>query len=187
MRVRFPLFPLALVLVPLSSIAQERGAAVGPEFKLAKKGPEVKVDALPGIDFGAFKTFAWSETQEPAPNPVNHIRITRAVERELQAKGLKPSGTEPPDVRVSYVGQIEKKLKGTSHREDGRGPVADVKTVIDLSRVKEGTLIIELSEPATGRVLWRGVATETVAPADETEAQIDRAVGALVQRYPPKS
>jgi len=28
---------------------------------------------------------------------------------------------------------------------------------------------------------------EPVAPADETEAQIDRMVKALVQRYPPKS
>ncbi len=187
MRVPFRLVALAFVLAPAFSIAQEGGAAVGPEFKLSKKGPDVKVDAEPGVDFGAFKTFAWSETQEPAPNQVNHIRITRAVERELAAKGLLPSGTKPPDLRLRYIGQIEKKLKGTSRREDGRGPVADVKTVVDLSRVKEGTLILEMYAPATGLLLWRGVVTEPVAPADETEAQIDRVIKALVQRFPPRS
>ena len=109
MHVRFPLPAMAFVLVPLCSMAQERGAAVGPEFK------------------------------------------------------------------------------GTSQREETHGPTADVKTVVDLSRVKEGTLILELYAPATGRVLWRGVATELVALADETEARIDRMVGAPVQRYPPKS
>jgi hypothetical protein len=157
------------------------------EFKLSTNEPEVKVDAEPGTNFAAFKTFGWSETQEPAPNPVNHIRITRAVERELKAKGLKPSGSTPPDLRVHYFGYIDKKIKGTLHQEETYRPTADVKTVVDFSRVKEGTLILELYARASGRLLWRGVATETVAPPDETEAQINRMVKALVKRYPPKS
>ena len=179
MAVRYERLAVAFALVTAFSTAQE--------FKLSKKGPEVKVDAEPGTNFGAYRTFGWSETQEPAPNPVNHIRITRAVERELSAKGLKPSGGEPPDLRLHYVGFVEKKLKGTSHQEETYRPTADVKTIVDFSRVKEGTLILELYARTTGRLLWRGVAMETVAPPDETEAQIDRMVKALVQRYPPKS
>ena len=179
MDVRYSFVALAFALVATSASAQE--------FKLSKPGPEVKVDSEPGTDFAAYKTFGWSETQEPAPNPVNHIRITRAVERELQKKGLKPSGSNPPDLRLHYFGYIDKKIRGTQRQEDTYRPTADVKTVVDFSRVKEGTLILEIFARTTGRLLWRGVATEPVGPADETAAQIDRVVKALVARYPPKS
>jgi len=161
--------------------------AAAQEFKLSKDGPEVKVDAAEGIDFATYETFAWSETQEPASNPANHIRVTRAVERELVAKGLKAAGHQLPDLRLHYFGRIEKKIKGTSHLADTYRPTADVKTVVDFSRVKEGTLILELIDRKSDQIVWRGVATEAVAPPDETEAQINRMVKALVQRYPPKS
>ena len=48
-------------------------------------------------------------------------------------------------------------------------------------------MILELFARTSGRLVWRGVATEAVGPADETEAQINRMVKALVERYPPKS
>jgi hypothetical protein len=161
--------------------------APAQEFKLSKVGTEVKVDSAPGADFSVYRTFAWIATQEPVPNPANHIRITRAVERELGAKGLKSAGDHPPDLRLHYFGRIEKKLKGTSHEGETYRPTADVKTIVDFSRVKEGTLILELIDRRNDQIVWRGVATETVGPPDETEAQINRMVKALVQRYPPKS
>ena len=179
MDVRPTLFVLCLAGIATPTTAQE--------FKLSKKGPEVKVDAEPGTDFALYKTYAWSDNQEPAPNQANHLRITRAIERELQAKGLKASGATPADLRLHYFGYIDKKIKGTSHQQDTYRPTADVKTIVDFSRVKEGTLILELFARNTGRLLWRGVATEAVVPADETEAQIERMVKALVERYPPKS
>ena len=43
--------------------------------------PTVKVSFEKETDFSRFKTYDWMPTQEPAANPVNHIRITRAVER----------------------------------------------------------------------------------------------------------
>jgi hypothetical protein len=174
----------ALLGFALLGLAQ---AALAQEFKLSKPGPDVKVDADPEVDFTTFHTFGWSETQEPAPNPANHIRITHAVERELQTKGLKPSGSQPPDLRIHYFGYVEKKLKGTSRQQENYQPTADVKTVVDFSRVKEGTLILEIFSRQSGRLLWRGLAMEPVAPPDETEGQINRMVKALVERFPPKS
>jgi hypothetical protein len=171
----------------LLALAGFTALAAAQEFKLSKDdGPEVKVAAAEGADFSLYKTFAWSGTQEPVSNPANHIRITRAVERELMAKGLSKSDKQPPDLRLHYFGRIEKKLKGTSRQADAYSPTADVKTIVDFSRVKEGTLILELIDRKSDQVVWRGVATETVAPPDETEAQINRMVKALVQRYPPK-
>ncbi|HSD29142.1 MAG TPA: DUF4136 domain-containing protein [Vicinamibacteria bacterium] len=160
--------------------------ATAQEFKLSKEGPEVKVDAAEGVDFSSYETFAWSQSQKPASNPANHIRITRAVERELRAKGLRPAGDEAPHLRLHYFGRIETKLKGRSRQASTYVPTADVKTIVDFSRVKEGTLILELIEGKGDRIVWRGVATEPVSPPDETEAQINRMVKALLERYPPE-
>jgi hypothetical protein len=90
-------------------------------------------------------------------------------------------------LRIHYFGYVEKKLKGTSRQQENYQPTADVKTVVDFSRVKEGTLILEIFSRQSGRLLWRGVAMEPVAPPDETEGQINRMVKALVERFPPKS
>jgi hypothetical protein len=70
----------ALLGFALLGLAQ---AAPAQEFKLSKAGPDVKVDADPEVDFTAFHTFGWSETQDPAPQsgqPHSHHprRRTRA-------------------------------------------------------------------------------------------------------------
>ncbi len=79
--------------------------------------PTVKVTFDQEADFSRFKTYDWVPAQEPAPNPVNHIRMTRAVERELEIKGLTKS-MENPDLRVTYFAKVEKKLKGTGYQEE---------------------------------------------------------------------
>ena len=121
------------------------GAGARAGVQALEAGPGGQGRRRAGYRFrGSTRPSAGVETQEPAPNPVNHIRITRAVERELQKKGLKPSGTNPPDLRLHYFGYIDKKIKGTQRQEDTYQPTADVKTIVDFSRVKEGTLILEL-------------------------------------------
>jgi len=159
--------------------------APAQEFKISK-GPEVKVAQAEDTDLAAYKTFGWVETQEPAENPANHVRITKAVEREFERRGLVPAGGAKPDVRVHYFATIEKKLRGAQRQTDHYRPTPDVKTVVDFSRVTEGTLIIELLDDKSRLVVWRAVASEEVGPPDEAEAQINRLVKAMIERYPPR-
>src|SRR5262245_31104400 len=79
--------------------------------------PTVKVTFDQDTDFSHFKTYDWVATQEPVSNPVNHIRMTRAIERELEAKGLKKA-MENPDLRVTYLAKVEKKIRGTGYQVD---------------------------------------------------------------------
>jgi hypothetical protein len=172
-------------LVMAACLAMASSYARGQEFKISK-GPDVKVSQDDDVDFTAFKTFAWVDNQEPAENPANHVRITKAVERELEARGLKAAGDAKPDLRVHYLAKVEKKLRGTTRQGDVYRPTPDVKTVVDFSRVTEGTIIIELLDDTSRQVVWRAVASEPVGPPDEAEAQINRLVKALVERYPQR-
>jgi hypothetical protein len=174
-----------LVLVPALGLGLASSTSA-QEFKIAR-GPDVKVDHAEDADFKAFKTYAWIETQQPVDNPANHVRITYAVERELAKKGLKkPVGDAAPDLRVRYFGKIEKRVKGSPRQTDAYAPTPDVKTTVDLSRVTEGTIILELMDDKSRLIVWRTVASEPMGPPDEAEAQIYRLVKAMVARYPPK-
>lgn len=148
--------------------------------------PTVKVTFDQETDFSKYKTYDWVPGQEPAANPVNHIRITRAVERELELKGLKKS-MESPDLRVTYYAKVEKKLKGTGYQEDSPWqPTSDLRTVVDFKRVQEGTVIIELLDADTKLTLWRGVATGPAPSPDEVGPVIDSTIKKVLADYPPK-
>jgi len=165
-------FPSLVVLVLLASPARAQ---------------TVKVDFEKGTDFSRYKTYDWVPGQTPAENPVNHIRITRAVERELELKGLKKS-METPDLRVTYLAKIEKKLKGQGYQTSSPWQASsDLRTVVDFKKVSEGTLIVELIDNATKLTVWRGVATQPAPPPDEVGPVIDTAVKKVLTAYPPGS
>lgn len=146
----------------------------------------VKVDFNDKVDFAAFRSYAWKDTQEPAPNPLNHQRIMRAVERELEAKGLVKAGTGQPDIVVRYFGKIEKKTKGAGRSEETGLQPADRRTVVEFSRVEEVRLILELYTPAGLEPAWSAVTTDALAPAERLEQQIDDAIARMLEAYPPK-
>ena len=147
----------------------------------------VKVDYDEKVDFSKYKTFAWSEAQEPVGNPANHIRLTAAVERELTAKGLRKADGGSADLRVRYHAKIEKKLKSSSRQESSSWDQNNLRTMVDLSRVEEGTLILELSDGASGDLVWRGVNTDVTPRADLVAEGIDQSVKKIVAAYPPKA
>ena len=160
---------LALLVAPVAASAQT-----------------VKIDFDAKVDFSKYRTFAWSEAQQPAGNPANHIRITRAVERELLAKGLEKAESGPADVRARYYSKIEKKLKSSSRQESGTWQPNDLRTMVDVSRVDQGTLILELSDGETKSVVWRGTAVGVAPRPDLVAEVIDASVKKLVAAYPPK-
>jgi hypothetical protein len=162
--------------------------ALAALFLLAPQSgsPTVKVTFDKETDFSKYKTYDWVPNQQPVENPVNHIRITRAVERELELKGLTKS-MESPDLRVTYFAKVEKKLKGQGYQEDSPwSPTSDLRTVVDFKRVQEGTIIVELLDDDTKLILWRGVATGRAPTPDEVGPVIDSTITKVLADYPPK-
>jgi uncharacterized protein DUF4136 len=146
----------------------------------------LKVDFNDKVDFGAFHSYAWKDTQEPTASPLNHQHITRAVERELEAKGLVKAGAGKPDVVVRYFGKIDKRTRGAGRSEETGLQPADRRTVVEFSRVEEVKLILELYTPAGLEPAWSAVATDALAPPDRLEQQIDDAIARMLEAYPPK-
>jgi hypothetical protein len=152
----------------------------------ALEAQTVKIDFDKQADFSSYKTFAWSESQEPAPNAANHVRITRAVEAELLAHGLAKAESGPPDLKVRYVGKVEQKLRGSRYTTGSNWQPNDLRTMVDIKMVKEGTLIVELYDRVTRLLVWRSVASDTPASPDQIEPQIQAFVKKSFADFPPR-
>jgi hypothetical protein len=162
--------------------------AVGLAFAAMPLGlaaQTVKVDFDHDVDFSMYKAYSWSVTQEPASNPANHLRLTRAIERELGEKGLQKDGAGTPGVRVRYYSKIEKKLKASSYQEDDIWQPTNLRTRVDVSRIKQGTLILELSDGESSDVVWRGVATDVAPRPDLVAEAIDAWTKKILLQFPP--
>jgi hypothetical protein len=166
----------ACLLLPLGAFAQT---------KPWEKAVDLEYDH--SVDFSKYHTYAWVPYQEPLPNPANHVRVTRAIERELEAKGLvKGDSAATTDLFVHYQGYREKKVKGTPSERASTWQPSNPTFQVDFSRVETGTLVIELWDGRKKDVVWQAKASEVIRREDQAEDLINEAVRRMMAAYPPK-
>ena len=162
-------------------------AAAAPSLaQWALRDDRVKVDFAEGIDFSQYRTYQWKESQEPSDDPANHLRITRAVESELEAKGLTKVDPGKADLKVRYYGKVISRVKSSSRPAGSAWEPGNLRTMIDVGKVQEGTLILELYEARGENLVWRAMMSETLSSPDRMEQQIKAVVSKLLAEYPPK-
>jgi hypothetical protein len=170
----------------MSLCSRSAAAALAAALAAPAAAQNVKVDFNDRVDFAAIRSYAWKDTQEPAPKPLDHHSITRLVERELEARGLVKSEAGAPDVVVRYFAKLEKHTRGTGRSEDSTWQPAERRTVIDFARVEELKLILELYMPAGLEPVWSATATEALAPAARQDQQLEQLITKQLAAYPPK-
>jgi hypothetical protein len=148
------------------------------------------------VDFSSYRTFAFDKAG--ARNPFVNMMIVEAIERELTARGLTKVESDP-DLLVVYLAATVPNLQvqsvpfyhvvnpaysgmvGSSHAQ-----VWDVTT---------GTLVIDLSDRKTGRVVFRGTVNEVLQRAPSADLQADaktvskpinKGIAKVFKKYPVK-
>jgi Domain of unknown function (DUF4136) len=159
------------------------GPAAAQELKITG---QVKAEYDKQRDFSKYKSFNWSESQERAPNPADHIRIFGAIERELLAKGFIKDDTGKPDLRVRYFSKVERKLKGQASTSDSAWlPTPDTRTTVDFKLPREGTLTVTFYDGESGDIVWSGSSSEPVGRRDEIPDQINAILKRIIKAFPP--
>ncbi len=152
-------------------------------------------------DFSKLKTYAWGSEQKPSgdlrfDDPDLRQAIKQSVEAELQAKGLQKATAGQPDVVLKYYITIEAKEDRVG---DYNPPVFNSRTgqvtmpsvgARDVMAFKydEGTFVLDMLDPATGGILWRGSLNGMVDPGGTPEKRKSRASGAVAKvlaKFPP--
>jgi hypothetical protein len=143
-------------------------------------------------DFTRFKTYAWTRGNE-LNDQLNHARVVRSVENQLNAKGLsKVDAGANPDVLVAYHASFDRNLQINAFGTGWAGPrFGGVRSATATTQeILTGTLVIDVLDARSLAIVWRGTATAEIDPSAKPakrEKNISRTAEKLFKSYPPKS
>ena len=148
------------------------------------------------VDFSNFKTFAFDK--EGARNPYVNTLIVQAIERELTSRGL-TKVTADPDVKVAYLAATVPNLPVQSvpfyHVVNPAYSGMVGSATMNMWDVTTGTLVIDLWDRKSDRVVFRGTITEVLQRAPSADLQADartvakpinKGVAKIFKKYPVK-
>jgi len=152
----------------------------------------VTIDYDHTVNFLKFKTYTWEKVHATDPNVEE--RITIALNRDMAGRYMSevPKGG---DVSITAVEATQDKQEFTSFYNSlgdytwqrGWGSAGFLDSPATLQDVPLDTLIVDMYDTKTHKLLWRGAVTETAATSeDKNEQKIDKAVTLLIGKYPPK-
>ena len=147
---------------------------------------KITVEFDQAADFSRYKTFAIRDGQLNSRNPaLNSELVKKRIEadiiRDLTARGLEVT-TGKSDLNVRYhFGSVRK-------AEIERYPAGWYGMGTRIVRVPytEGTLVIDLRDPSTRSLVWRGIASEEKSDGTKIEGKLDDMVRKSIEKYPPK-
>ena len=149
------------------------------------------IDYDHSVNFLKFKTYTWQKVH--ATDPSVEERITLAVKRDMEGRYM-TEVAKGGDVTITAVEAAQSRAELVSFYNSldgfvwqsaaGVGGFLDAWTTV--GEVPLGTLIIDIYDVHTHRLLWRGAITEpVVADQDKNDRTIDHAVTVLIGKYPP--
>jgi hypothetical protein len=167
---------------------------------LACSGVRVTTDYDTSADFSKLHSYAWlderSGVQGDRPDVTSLLdrRVRGAVDRELQHRGLSPVDRAQADALVTYHLGVESKLDVNTINTGygyGRGVYrGGIATHTTVTEYQEGTLLIDVIEPKSKQLIWRGSGQSRLRQSsspEERERRVDEAVGEILKSFPPKA
>jgi hypothetical protein len=148
------------------------------------------------VDFSNFKTFAFDK--EGARNPYVNALIVEAIERELTSRGLTKVNTDP-DIKVAYLAATVPNLQVQNvpfyHVVNPAYSGMVGSSTMNMWDVTTGTLVIDLWDRKSDRVVFRGTITDVLQRAPSADLQADakivskpinKGVAKIFKKYPVK-
>jgi len=139
------------------------------------------------MDFSKYKTFAIRDGQLSSRNPaLNSPLVKKQIEADIQndltAKGLTLVTSGPSDLNVRYTFGAARKTEIEAYPAGWYGFGTRYVRV----PYAEGTLVIDLRDPATRSLVWRAIAAEEKSDATKIQGKLDDMVKKSIAKYPPK-
>jgi Domain of unknown function (DUF4136) len=142
------------------------------------------------VNFVNFRNYSWGKLE--TANSIWDERVKSAVDSALAARGWTLT-TSGGDVLVNAFGKTHPEHTintfydgfGGGWRWRGFGDFGEATTS---DTYKVGTLVVDMFDPNTKKLIWRGVATEMLSSNPEKNTRkLDAEVHKLFQHFPPSS
>jgi hypothetical protein len=154
----------------------------------ASFGQQVKTDYDRSTDFSHYKTYSWQKVQTEDQLWVD--RIEQAVNAALAAKGwtLTPSGGDVAIVAVEMTKTqqtLDTFYNGFGGGWRWGGGFGNATTTVD--NYKVGTLVVDLFDANTKKLVWRGSSSDTLSDKSEKNIkELDKGVQKMFAHFPPE-
>ena len=161
---------------------------VGAGLTLACSTLTTAVDYDHTINWSKYHTFQLAEgTKDPVT--FSQKRIEDAITTTLQSKGWTVA-TNNPDILVysHTVLSTEKQWNSTSmggFGYRGWGGMGGGMATTTQTNIPIGTLIIDLVDPKSHEMIWRGTAQDQVSTTGADKGQVQEAVTTIFKNFPP--
>jgi hypothetical protein len=148
---------------------------------------QVKTDYDRSADFAQYKTYSWEKVQTQDPLWVN--RIKEAVNADLTANGWMPveSGGNVAIVAIEMTQNhqtLNTYYDGFGGGWRWGGGFGDATTTTE--NYKFGTLVVDLFDGNTKKLIWRGSSTDTLSDkSDKNIKTLDKGVQKMFDHFPP--
>jgi len=145
---------------------------------------EVITDYDHHVDFNHYKTYSWAKVE--TPNSLWDDRIKDAIETELAAKGWThvPAGGDVSIVAVGTTHEretLETFYTGLGWRWRGFG-----EAITEAQPYRVGTLVVDMFDTTTMRLIWRGSASDVLASKPEKNVkELEKDVRKMFEHFPP--
>jgi hypothetical protein len=160
-------------------------------------GQSVNTDFDPSYNFANVKTYFWAKTSNITPNQLADGRIIAAVDKWLQAAGWQKAEGSGDIAIVPNVSTQESKSLNTFYSGGyggwgygGWGGMGMGSASTTVSTFVEGTMVIDLFDAASKKLVWRGIAKDTLSDKPQNNAKkIDKAAEKMFKdkkKFPPK-
>jgi Domain of unknown function (DUF4136) len=169
-------------------------------FVLTACAPRVMVEHDTNVGFDGYHSFAWVS---PPPTPVKdpildsqilEDRVKRAVVAELTARGYVEAASAPQaDFTVTYHTASKQQLESTGPSfsfgfvdafPSGFGSVV-VPVGGNVESREQGTLMLDILDGHSKRLVWRGWTNGWVSQANYSEKAVSQAVQEILAKFPP--
>ncbi|WP_297894071.1 DUF4136 domain-containing protein [Shewanella sp.] len=159
-------------------------------------------DYDPTANFSQYKTYAW--VTQKADTSGYHLdglmdqRVRDAINMQLAAKGMNLADAKDADVLVNYLTKVDKKINvDTFNTNFGYSPYygpgwgwgGNMHTQTTVREYEVGTLIVDLIDNKTAKLIWRGSVADTIRDKNTPEERVEiinEAIGSVMMNYPPK-
>ena len=152
----------------------------------------VSFDSDKNVDLSQLSTYDWLPVPKAANiNNLDQARIKKAVNAELEAKGLRLASMNP-DFLIAVDIITKEKLRiiqwGYPYYYSYRA--YDGSLSVDSYQYEEGTFILDFVKPASNNLIWQGTARVSIDFANTPEKRerlIKEAMQKILQNFPAPS
>ena len=158
---------------------------------------KVYVDYDRTVDMESFKTYAWASTPNISVydnNPLMHSRIKNAIEYYIGQGGM-VENTDDPDLWVTYYGESDEEFSVNTFNTAGYGYGAGWSTdpywgsSIGMTATtpivhEAGTLVIDIWDANTMKIVWRGTMTATIPDnPQKSHKKLDKGIEKMIKKW----